>query len=122
MATTNAIAAPATPNSGSRHQPNAFDRKQVERAIRERARYRYVTPAVKIVEGGFRIESPCCSRRIDPDGGVVDVAMLMCQQPGEWKLYCKDHEAAQWMLHGTYKWLSDLLEELKKDPQQKFWQ
>ncbi|MGO9438894.1 MAG: hypothetical protein ACLP00_31865, partial [Terracidiphilus sp.] len=121
-ATTNTIAAPATRRSGTRDQPNAFDRKQVERAIRERARYRYVTPAVKIVEGGFRIESPCCSRRIDPDGGVVDIAMLICQQPGEWKLYRKDHEAARWMLHGTYKWLSDLLEELKKDPQQKFWQ
>jgi len=122
MASTNAMPSPAAPNSGFVPAPNAFDRKQVERAIRERVRYRYVTPSLKVVEGGFRIESPCCSRRIDPEGGVVDIAMLLCQRPGEWKLYCKNHTAAQWLLHGTYKWLSDLLEELKKDPQQKFWQ
>ena len=122
MPITNAIVAPAAPSSGAIHQPNVFDRKQVERALRTRARYKYVTPAVKIVEGCFRIESPCCSRRVDADGGVVDIAMLLCARPGEWKLYCKDHEAAQWMLHGTYQWLSDLLEELKQDPQQKFWQ
>ena len=104
------------------YQPNAFDRKLVERAVRERARYRYVTPAVQIAEGGFLVESPCCSRRVDANGGVVDIALLLCPQPGEWNLYRKDHSAAQWLLHGTYQWLSDLLEELKSDPQQQFWQ
>ncbi len=104
------------------YKPNAFDRKRVERAIRERSRYRYVTPVVRNVEGGFQIESPCCSRRVDAEGGVVDIALLLCPQPGEWKLYSKDHSAAQWLLHGTYQWLVELLEELKNDPQQKFWQ
>ncbi len=104
------------------YQPNAFDRKHVERAIKQRARYLYVTPALHRVKGGFRIESPCCSRRVDAEGGVVDVALLLCPQPGVWMLYSKDHSTAKWMLHGRYKWLCDLLEELKKDPQQKFWQ
>ncbi len=118
MATSNA--SPET--AAGIYQPNAFDRKRVERALRERSRYLYVSPVVRTVEGGFQVESPCCSRRIDADGGVVDIALLLCPQPGVWKLYCKDHSAAQWLLHGTYQWLVELLEELKNDPQQKFWQ
>ncbi len=104
------------------YQTNAFDRKHVERAVKQRVRYLYVTPAVRIVEGGFRIESPCCSRRVDAEGGVIDIALLLCPQPGQWQLYRKDHAASEWLLHGSYKWLCDLLDELKKDPQQKFWQ
>ena len=118
MATSNA--SPAT--ADGLYQPNAFDRKLVERALRSRTRYLYVKPAVQTVDGGFRVESPCCSRRVDAEGGVVDIALLLCTQPGEWMLYRKDHAEAQWLLHGTYQWLSELLEELKNDPQQKFWQ
>jgi hypothetical protein len=118
MTASNASTAPAI----AVYPPNAFDRKHVERALKERVRYRYVSPALRVVEGGFRIESPCCSRRVDADGGMVDIALLLRSRPGEWELYRKDHPAAQWLLHGTYKWLSDLLEELKKDPQQKIWQ
>jgi hypothetical protein len=118
MGTCNASAATDAGN----YRPNAFDRKRVERALRDRTRYLYVTPAVRIVEGGFQIESPCCSRRVDADGGVVDIALLLCPRPGEWKLFRRDHSAAQWVLHGTYQWLAELLEELKNDPQQKFWQ
>lgn len=113
-------ASPAIP--AGLYRPNAFDRKLLERALRQRTRYLYVSPAVRMVEGGFLVESPCCSRRVDAEGGVVDIALLLCTQPGEWKLYCKDHSEAQWLLHGTYQWLSELLEELKNDPQQKFWQ
>ena len=112
----------STPMPAGLYQPNAFDRKLLERALRQRTRYLYVSPVVRMVEGGFLVESPCCSRRVDAEGGVVDIALLLCSQPGEWKLYCKDHSEAQWLLHGTYQWLSELLEELKNDPQQKFWQ
>lgn len=104
------------------YQPNAFDRKHVERAIAQRARYLYVTPMLHVVEGGFRIESPCCSRRVNAEGGVIDIALLLCPQPGDWMLYSKDHSTSKWLLHGRYKWLCELLEELKTDPQQKFWQ
>ena len=57
--------------------PNEFDRKRIERAIKARKRYRYVTPRVAATANGYRIESPCCSRNIDPEGGVVDVALLL---------------------------------------------
>ncbi len=118
MAASNA----STATASTVYQPNAFDRKHVERAIQQRTRYLYVTPALHLVEGGFHIESPCCSRRVDAEGGMVDIALLLCPQPGTWMLNSKDHSTAKWLLHGTYKWLCDLLEELKKDSQQKFWQ
>jgi Protein of unknown function (DUF3024) len=116
MATSNAVL------TGGLLQPNAFDRKRIERALVERSRYRYVKPAVRMVEGGFRIESPCCSRRIDPDGGVIDIALIHYIEPGVWNLYRKDHTAAQWLLHGTYQRLDGMLEQLKKDPKRLFWQ
>ena len=45
--------------------PNDLDRKRIERALKVRKRYRYVTPNVTTTVGGYRIESPCCSRNID---------------------------------------------------------
>jgi hypothetical protein len=103
-------------------QPNAFDLKRIERALAERSRYRYVRPAVRTVDEGFRIESPCCSRRIDPDGGMVDIALIRHLQPGGWGLYRKDHGAGEWLLYETFETLGGLLEELKKDPKQVLWQ
>jgi|ERR1035441_9961541 hypothetical protein len=117
MATLQASAA-----TGGCEQPNAFDLKRIERALAERSRYRYVKPAVRPAEAGFRIESPCCSRRVDPNGGVVDIALIRHLPPGMWTLYRKDHGAGDWLLHETYEKLSDLLEELKKDPKQLLWQ
>lgn len=116
------MAANAFTAEGGALQPNAFDRKRIERALADRSRYRYVKPAVRTVEGGFRIESPCCSRRVDANGGVVDIALLRYPEPGRWDLYRKDHAAAEWLLHETYEELGDLLDELKQDPQRMFWQ
>jgi hypothetical protein len=55
---------------------NEFERKQIERAIDKRKRYRYVRPTVRMVSNGILVESPCCSRRVDEAGGMVDVALL----------------------------------------------
>lgn len=104
------------------YQPNAFERKQVELAVKQRARYLYVSPKVFTVHGGFRVESPCCSRRVDVAGGVVDIALIQSPEPRVWELYHKDHAAAQWVLHKSCNRLCDLLDELKMDPEQKFWQ
>lgn len=104
-------------------QPNELDRKRIERALVQRRRYRYVTPAVHAMDGGYRIDSRCCSCNIDPDGGVIDVALLKAVPgPMPWLLYRKDHEARRWELHGQYARLVDLLTQLNADPGRLFWQ
>jgi hypothetical protein len=104
-------------------QPNEFDRKRIERALAARKRYRYVSPRVRIVEGGYIIESPCCSRNVDPDGGCIEVALLQ-YNAGEnpWRLYRKQHDRGQWHLHGAFSDLFELLTELNSDPLRLFWQ
>ena len=104
------------------YQPDIFDRKRIERSLASRSRYKYVTPAVRVVEGGFKIESPCCSRTVDADGGVIDIAMLLRDGPLQWRLYSRDHAERKWLLHSKYKDLSQALEQLNSDPKQKFWQ
>jgi hypothetical protein len=107
--------------SGYPH-PNDVDRKRIERALARRERYRYVAPRVRAVTGGYRIESPCCSRKVDPAGGVVDIALLQ-YVPGcrSWHLYRKDHEARQWQLYDSYRGLTELLERLNGDRERIFW-
>ena len=51
-----------------------MDRVRIERALHQRVRYRYVQPKVQRAEVGWVITSPCCSRNIDPKGGVIDIA------------------------------------------------
>jgi hypothetical protein len=109
-------------SAGGLLQPNEFDRKRIQLAVAARKRYRFVKAAVRPAEGGFRIESPCCSRRVDPNGGVVNIALLLYREPGVWQLYGMDRETAGWLLHRTYEKLGDLLEELKTDAGQLFWQ
>lgn len=103
--------------------PNDFDRKRIERAIKERKRYRYVSPRVVAVENGYRVESPCCSRNIDPEGGIVDVALLLHDDDrAKWQLFRKDHGKGTWELHSSYERMTDLLDRLNVDPERKFWQ
>jgi hypothetical protein len=110
-------------NSARVTQPNEFDKKRIERALDSRRRYRYVSPSVVAVSEGYRIESPCCSRNIDPDGGVVDVALLLYDdERGKWQLYCMNHERKAWELHSAYSRLHELLDGLNADPEREFWQ
>ena len=103
--------------------PNDLDRKRIERALKTRKRYRYVTPCVATVTDGYRIESPCCSRNIDPDGGIVDVALLVYDADDlVWQLFRKDHKRGIWELHSTYRRLTELLDKLNADPERTFWQ
>jgi hypothetical protein len=104
-------------------QPNEFDRRRIERALEARQRYRYVRPSVVPVDGGYRIESPCCSRNIDPDGGIIDVALLLyADRYGHWRLFRKDHERKSWEFHSTYLRLHELLDGLNTDVDRTFWQ
>jgi hypothetical protein len=103
--------------------PNEFDRKRIERALKTRKRYRYVRPSVAPVADGYRIESPCCSRNIDPEGGIVDVALLIYDPDAStWKLFRKDHGRKAWELHSTSERMVALVDALNADPERKFWQ
>lgn len=103
-------------------QLSIFERKQIELAIRKRKRYKYVHPTVRLVPQGILVESPCCSRRIDPAGGTVDIALLKHLPSGDWHLFRKDHSTPAWKLHSIHERLADLLEPLKNDPGRVFWQ
>ncbi|MDZ5649922.1 hypothetical protein [Nitrospirillum sp. BR 11828] len=101
--------------------PNDVDRKRIERALQSRQRYLYVRPTVVPAAGGYRIESPCCSRNVDREGGVVDVALIQFSQ-GTWRLYRKDHVQGVWELHGAFGRLGELLDLLNVDADRQFWQ
>jgi hypothetical protein len=103
--------------------PNELDRKRIERALGSRRRYRYVSPQVNCVPGGYQVESPCCSRNIDAEGGVIDVALLHHDAAsGYWKLFRKDHRAGTWELHGVHQRLATATAILNDDPERVFWQ
>jgi hypothetical protein len=103
--------------------PNDLDRKRIERSLKARKRYRYVTPQVVTAIGGYRIESPCCSRNVDRDGGVVDVALLLHDpDSARWELFRKNHATGTWQLDTTHDRLPAALERLNADPERCFWQ
>ncbi len=103
-------------------QPNEFDRKRVERALVARKRYRYVSPTVETVAGGYLVQSPNCSRNIDPQGGTIDIALLRYQGgPRPWWLFRRETETREWELRGAYAGLPELLDHLIRDPDREFW-
>lgn len=106
----------------ARH-PNELDLKRIERTIAQRTRYRYVNPSVQPIEHGYLIRSECCSRKIDPDGGEIDIAMIKWdQEGGEWALLRKDHGSGAWLEDGRYARLPEALLRINADPQKLFWQ
>lgn len=102
--------------------PNQFDCKRIERALEQRERYRYVTPQVVPDEEdrGYRIESPCCSRNVEPSGGIIDIALLKFFKP-HWLLYRKDHQYSTWVLHSVTDTLNEALDILLPDDERIFW-
>ncbi len=105
----------------ARH-PNELDLRRIERALRDRKRYRYVTPKVAPAESGYLIRSACCSRNIDPEGGEIDVALLCWHMsPPGWALMRRDHDAATWVLDSAFARLAELFERLNGDPDRIFW-
>lgn len=103
--------------------PNDLDRKRIERALKSRKRYRYVSPSVAPAAGGYHISSPCCSRNIDPAGGVIDVAFLSHDaNSATWQLFRKDHAKGIWELHSIHERLNVAVDELNADPERTFWQ
>lgn len=103
--------------------PNEFDKRRIERLLEQRVRYRYVSPVVMPIDGGYLVVSPCCSRNIDTNGGIIDIARIeYAQAKGLWQIYHKDHQQAEWKLHSTAPTLQLLIVCLNEDPSRVFWQ
>lgn len=103
--------------------PNEFDLRRIRHMLEQRVRYRYVTPVVQPIPGGYLVVSPCCSRNIDTNGGIIDIARIeYVQAQGIWHLYHKDHQQAAWMLYLSATTLQELITFLNEDPSRVFWQ
>jgi hypothetical protein len=110
------------PDRGLASHPNEFDCRRIARILEGRRRYRYVAPAVMQIPGGYRIESPCCSRNVDAAGGVIDIARIEpLVRERTWLLYRLDHALRAWIVYGTFESLNAVLEVLNEDPDRLFW-
>ena len=94
---------------------------RLERALRERVRYRYVRPLVAQEGEAFRIRSPNCSRKVDPSGGVIDIALLVPHGGNSWCLCSRDHAADEWVPRLQNAALDDALDALCIDHDRQFW-
>ena len=109
----------AVSHSMSVCHPNEVDRKRIIRALAKRRRYRYVTPEVLLVEAGYHIVSPCCSRNIDPEGGVIDIARLEFRTARGVGSSTARQDAGSSTASSA---LAQILELLNEDPDRQFWQ
>jgi hypothetical protein len=94
---------------------------RLERALRERVRYRYVRPEVLQEGEAFRIQSPNCSRNVDKNGGVIDIALLVPHEANRWCLCARDHAAGEWVPRLQNAALDDALDTLCVDSERQFW-
>ncbi len=103
-----------------------LDRIRIEVALEQRIRYRYVHPRVLPEGEGWRIVSPNCSRKVTPDGGDIDIALLMpapsAEAPDAWMLHARDHARNEWMPRLRAPSLDAALQRLVTDPDRMFWQ
>lgn len=115
-------AVPSLPAPALGAHPNELDLRRIRRALDHRRRYRYVEPRVLGSACGYRIESPCCSRNVDPQGGVIDIARLEpVPASGQWRLQRRDHQGQVWVVHGVFATLGAALAVLGEDPDRLFW-
>lgn len=102
--------------------PNDVDLRRIVRALRQRQRYRYVEPQITGVDGGYEIKSPCCSRRVDPEGGIIDIARIEFHAAEQcWWLLRRDHATNSWVFHAECASLAECLELLNADPVREIW-
>jgi hypothetical protein len=118
---------PAQPHHGAALPGTvaALDVRRVERALARRTRYRYVQPRVQAQAGapGWVIVSPNCSRNVDPDGGVIDIAWFEPARgkPATWRLHRRDQAGARWMLVAEGLTLAQAAEQVCSDPLGVWW-
>jgi len=94
---------------------------RLEQALGERVRYRYVQPHVLLENGSYRIQSPCCSRKIDPTGGLIDIALLVPHAGNRWCLCSRDHANNTWVARFQDESLDTVLDLLCVDSERQFW-
>jgi hypothetical protein len=94
---------------------------RVVRALRQRTRYRYVRPCVLREGPGYRVESPCCSRNVDPAGGTIDIALLLPDGAQRWCLLARDHAQGRWTPKLEHVPLALALDALCADAERVFW-
>jgi len=122
----NAIAARSSRVQRSRRAAPAgpvvdLTRARIERALRQRSRYRYVQPRVEPEGAGWRIVSPNCSRKVDPAGGDIAIAWLVPGPPGQWRLHAHDDARGGWMLRASSLTLAQALDRVCADPAREYW-
>ena len=98
-----------------------LDRQRLLRALAARRRYRYVRPRIVPHEDGWRIVSPNCSRNIDPQGGDIDIALLLHLDDGRWRVHSRDHVQGRWVPCGDFGPLAGAAEPIMADPWREFW-
>ncbi|MFT4174320.1 MAG: hypothetical protein QM639_17280 [Rhodocyclaceae bacterium] len=97
-----------------------FILRRVQHALGRRQRYLYVQPQVSLHRSGWLVTCPCCSRNVDPQGGVIDIALLM-RDARSWLLFAKQHPDGRWLLKHVDEDLDALLDILCDDPLRVFW-
>jgi hypothetical protein len=95
---------------------------RIERALRQRTRYRYVTPRVVAEGAGWLVLCANCSRNIDPEGGEIPIAWLLPDDSGAWTLHAHDHARAVWSARASGLTLQAALSCLRLDPAREYWQ
>jgi hypothetical protein len=95
--------------------------RRVERALKERVRYRYVKPLVLHEGESYRIQSPCCSRKVDSSGGMIDIALLVPHENSHWCLCSRDHANNTWVVQVQNEPLEEVLDLLCVDSDHVFW-
>jgi len=113
------MSAPVTPSTRSPVRNLTLHR--VQRALRERKRYRYVRPLVTLEGEALRIQSPCCSRTVDASGGLIDIALLVPHGSNQWCLCSRDHARHEWVPQLRNVPLETLLNVLCIDHNRQFW-
>lgn len=94
---------------------------RMQRALRERVRYRYVQPQILREGDCFRIQSPCCSRNVDSSGGLIDIALLIPNGANSWSLCSRDHANQTWVAQLRGQPIDALLDALCVDDARQFW-
>lgn len=114
------MVSPATP-SASVTGPGELVRRRILRELERRSRYRYVRPEVNWRDEGWQVSSPCCSRNVDAEGGVIEIARLEPAKPDLWRLYARDHEAGRWIWQASAARIEELLALVVNHAHRVFW-